>query len=96
MCPRKVRPSTCAELRWVALPLSDDELRGPLSYHHACGVRVAARWTRHDGGVGDPDAVDAEHAQLEVDDRVRIARLACRAVRAREGADGAAGGGVGE
>src|SRR5215211_8951326 len=45
------------------------QVRGLLANHDARGVRVDADDRRHNGGVGDPQALDAADPEFRVDDR---------------------------
>ena len=62
---RDVRASALA---WSSC-CSLDQVRRLLADHDRRGVGVAARDRRHDGGIGDAQALEAVDAQLGVDDR---------------------------
>ena len=47
----------------------EHQVRAFLADHDAGGIGVARDHGRHDRGVGDPQAKEAVHAQLRVDDR---------------------------
>src|SRR5215217_588685 len=51
---------------------SQDHIRGPFADHDARRVCVDADDGWHDGGVGDPEALDAVDPELGVDDRLVV------------------------